>query len=136
MLINIGQTTSLPPSREKERESESLAGILYVQIHLRAFANPAKIARNLRENKIKMDGHDARTADSKRQPGVLARADARFEWLIFFLLSSLPPLTPTDPPSPTVILRPLPALSPLSLYLSRGRDDQRFDGGHLAANYD
>lgn len=27
---------------------------------------------------------------------VLARADARFEWLIFFLLSSLLPLTPAD----------------------------------------
>lgn len=122
MLINIGQTTSLPSSREKERESESLAGILYVQIHLRAFANPAKIARNLRENKIKMDGHDARTADSKRQPGVLARADARFEWLIFFLLSSLPPLTPTEPPftncdSPSSSR----VITSLSLSLSRTR---------------
>lgn len=79
-----------------------------------------KAARSLREEER---GREAPLRSRRR------RADARFEWLIFFLLFARPPLDPAIPPSNDRVISRLSSLR-------RGRNDQRFDGGHLAANYD
>lgn len=99
MLIYI-ESNDLPPPLHPTREKKNakanpLPGDSIYTCRDTPERRVLPIRRKLRaicaQNKIKMDG--ARRI-RKGQPGVLARADARFEWLIFFLLSSLSPSHP------------------------------------------
>ena len=154
MLIDIGQS-EMPRKNAKASPSPPLPPEFYscslTKIHLRVCSPirrklraicakiKSKCKRARRFEKVVCSTRRERERDTPLPSFVLARADTRFEWLIFFLLfASLPPSPlsahPCRVPSTTMISR-----LPLIVYLFSVAEDEttkRFDGGHLAANYD